>query len=111
MRKVRGVRTGNWLTLEQVRELLALPDRSTLAGQRDACVLALLIGCGLRREEAVGLDVDQFADGPNGLVLANVRGKGDKVRTVGVPAWASKEVRAWLEAAQITEGRILRSMK
>lgn len=108
---VRGTRTGNWLTLEQVRALLALPDRSTIAGQRDACVLALLLGCGLRREEACGLDVSQLVDGPGGLVLANLEGKAGRVRTVGVPAWAARDIEAWLKVAEITEGKILRSMK
>lgn len=107
---VRGVRTGNWLTLEQVRALLALPDRSMIAGQRDACVLALLLGCGLRREEACGLDVSQLVESASGLVLANVEGKAGRVRTVGVPAWAAREIHAWLGVAQITEGKILRSM-
>ena len=31
----RGTRLGNWLTKEQARELLAVPDRSTLKGKRD----------------------------------------------------------------------------
>jgi site-specific recombinase XerD len=31
----KGTRLGNWLTREQARELLAVPDRSTLKGKRD----------------------------------------------------------------------------
>jgi hypothetical protein len=31
----KGIRLGNWLTREQAKELLAVPDRSTLKGKRD----------------------------------------------------------------------------
>lgn len=42
---------GNWLTRKQARELLAVPDRSTVKGKRDYASLALLVGCALRRRE------------------------------------------------------------
>ena len=35
-----GARLGNWLTKEQARELLAVPDRSTLKGKRDYIILS-----------------------------------------------------------------------
>jgi hypothetical protein len=38
----KGTRLGNWLTREKARELLAVPDRSTLKGKRDYVILALL---------------------------------------------------------------------
>ena len=43
----RGHRIGNWLTREQAQELL--PDQDTLKGKRDYAILALLLGCDLRR--------------------------------------------------------------
>jgi site-specific recombinase XerC len=54
----KGTRLGNWLTGEQARELLAVPDRSTLKGKLDYVLLAMLVGCALRREELAVLDVD-----------------------------------------------------
>ena len=45
----RGTCLGNWLTREQAKELLAVPDRSTPKGKRDYCILGLLVGCALRR--------------------------------------------------------------
>jgi site-specific recombinase XerD len=54
----KGTRLGNWLTREQAKELLAVPDRSTLKGKRDYVILALLVGCALRRNELVELDVE-----------------------------------------------------
>ena len=53
----KGTRLGNWLTREQARELLAIPDRSTHKGKRDYVILALLVGCALRRNELAELDV------------------------------------------------------
>jgi len=52
-----GLRLGNWLTREQARDLLQVPDRSTLGGKRDYVILALLVGCALRRQELASLDV------------------------------------------------------
>ncbi len=54
----QGTRLGNWLTKEQARELLTVPDRSTMKGKRDYSILALLVGCALRREELACLDVE-----------------------------------------------------
>jgi site-specific recombinase XerD len=53
----KGTRLGNWLTREQAKELLAVPDRSTLKGKRDYVILALLVGCALRRNELAELDI------------------------------------------------------
>src|ERR1051325_3606886 len=40
----RGVRIGNWLTLEQAKALLRSFDRATVRAKRDRAILALLIG-------------------------------------------------------------------
>src|SRR5271166_4305356 len=49
--KKLGCRLGNWLTAEEARTLWQLPDPATLKGKRDRAILALLLGCGLRRRE------------------------------------------------------------
>src|SRR5204863_4283880 len=49
--KQLGVRLGNWLTAEEGRRLLQAPDPETLKGKRDRAILAVLLGCGLRRRE------------------------------------------------------------
>jgi integrase len=51
---------GNWLTREQAKELLAVPDRSTIKGKRNYCILALLVGCALRRRELAALKLEDI---------------------------------------------------
>ena len=85
----RGTRLGNWLTKEQAKELLAVPDRSTLKGKRDYVILPLLTGCALRRQELASLDVETIQLREGRWVLADLEGKGRRVRTVAVPVWAS----------------------
>src|SRR6266702_3830914 len=54
----KGTRVRNWLRREQAKELLTVPDRSKIKGKRDYAILALLVGCALRRQELASLDVD-----------------------------------------------------
>src|SRR5229473_5914100 len=50
-----GIRAGNWLSLRQAQALLSAPDIATLKGLRDRAILAVLLGCGLRRSEVAAL--------------------------------------------------------
>ena len=108
--KNEGARAGNWLTREQARELLLAPDTSTLKGKRDRAILAVLLGCGLRRSELVSLNVGQVQQRENRWVVVDFRGKGGRKRTVPVPAWVKNAIDAWIAAARIREGRIFRSI-
>ena len=90
----KGTRLGNWLTKEQARELLAVPDRSTVKGKRDYAILALLVGCALRRRELASLTVEDIQMRENRWVIADLRGKGGRVRTVAVPLWVKHGINA-----------------
>jgi site-specific recombinase XerD len=78
----KGTRLGNWLTREQAKDLLTVPDRSTLKGKRDYVILALLVGCALRRNELAELDVKIIQQREGRWVLADLEGKGRRIRTV-----------------------------
>ena len=106
----KGTRMGNWLTREQARELLAVPDRSTLKGKRDYCILALLVGCALRRQELASLYIEEIQMRENRWVIVDLRGKGGRVRTVAVPVWVKQGINAWQAAAKIEDGPLLRSV-
>jgi site-specific recombinase XerD len=53
-----GVRLGNWLTPEQGRWLLESETLSTARELRDHAMVAMLIGCGLRRAELLALRLE-----------------------------------------------------
>ena len=104
----QGTRLGNWLTREQAKELLAVPDRSSLKGKRDAVILALLLGCALRRRELAELRIIDLVQREGRWVLLDLVGKGKRVRTVAMPVWVKQAIDAWTTAANITKGRLLR---
>ena len=106
----KGTRLGNWLTREQAKELLAVPDRSTLKGKRDYVILALLVGCALRRTELAELEVSIIQLRENRWVLADLEGKGRRIRTVAIPVWVKKGIDVWQEAAGVDKGPLLRSI-
>ena len=108
--KLRGRRMGNWLTRDQTKELLAIPNRATLKGKRDYCILALLVGCALRRRELASLEVEEIQLREGRWVISDLRGKGGRVRTIAVPMWVKQAVNAWMTAARVEEGKLLRSI-
>ena len=103
-----GVRTGNWLTVRQAEELINAPDTGTLKGKRDRALLAVLIGCGLRREEAATLTAGHIQQREGRWVIVDMKGKGRRVRSVPMPSWAKAAVDAWMEAAALQTGRVFR---
>jgi len=104
----KGTRLGNWLTREQAKELLAVPDRSTLKGKRDYVIIALLVGCALRRCELATLKIEDIQLREGRWVIIDLRGKGGRIRTVAVPIWVKQGINAWMTAAKIEVGRLLR---
>jgi len=74
-------------------------------GMRDAALLALLRGCGLRRNEAVSLDLSDFELGTGALKVRN--GKGGVDRTVYVPDGLHPVLQAWLNIRGFSPGPLL----
>jgi site-specific recombinase XerD len=54
-----GSRLGNWLTAGEASALWQLPDGQTLTGKRNRAILAILLGCGLRRRELAELTLGE----------------------------------------------------
>jgi integrase len=107
---IRGNRVGNWLEPDQVKQILAVPDRKTLRGKRNHCILSILVGCALRRIELAELDVAMIQQREGRWVLADIGGKGGRVRTVAIPTWVKQSIDAWTKAAKIESGRLIRRM-
>ena len=60
--------------------MLAESGGDGLRGKRDRAILALLIGCGLRRAELVGLGLEDFQVREEHWVIADLIGKGKHIR-------------------------------
>ena len=85
------------LSVAQVSKLLDSQPNSTPIEMRNACLLEVLYGCGLRVSELVGLDVDRvyFDEG-----YLRVLGKGSKERIVPFSGVAVKRMWEYLEEAR-----------
>ena len=83
------------LTKDEVGRLLAAPDRRTRRGRRDVALLSVMTLGGLRIAEACGLRRDEVSD-LDGIMRLTFSGKGDKLRTVTLPAPAANAVRRTL---------------
>lgn len=105
-----GVRIGNWLTAEQGKRLLQVFDRGSLRGIRNYALVAVLLGCGMRRAELAAVTIEDLQQREEHWVFADLIGKGGHVRTVPVPPWIETAVRAWISEARITCGPIFRAI-
>jgi site-specific recombinase XerD len=108
--KSHGTRIGRWLNPTQAETLLDAPDKTTLKGKRDHALLAVTIGCGLRRLEVAGLTVATIQERSDRWMLVDVRGKHGRIRSVPMPPWAKDAVDEWLTAANIHSGCIFRAI-
>jgi site-specific recombinase XerD len=105
-----GRRTGNWLTREEAQAWLNAPHTCTLKGRRDRALLAVLIGCGLRRAEAAALSFDHIQQRDGRWVLVDLIGKRDKIRSVPMPGWAKAAIDEWSRVSGIAEGLVFRAV-
>lgn len=65
----------------------------TKAGFRDAVMIALLAGCGLRRDELVSLRLSDYSPDKRQFL---VTGKGNKQREVDIPTRAATRLNDWI---------------
>jgi integrase len=115
IQRVKGVRRegkkiGNWLDKERALSLLNAPDVSTLKGKRDRAILAVLIGCGLRREECASLTFEHIQEREGRWVICDLVGKRRKTRSIPMPSWTKAAIDQWSAAAGCNQGYIFRSL-
>lgn len=95
-----GRRLPRVMTLAHAEQLMWAPDYSTFEGVRDAAMIALLMGCGLRVSGLVGLNegniVRTVIDNRQRMMIRTVE-KGDKERQVPIPQQADLLLRVYLE--------------
>src|SRR5215468_1920710 len=113
IRRVKGVKKlgtklGNWLTAIEARALWQLPSCYSLKGKRDYAILAVLLGCGLRRRELIELSFDHIQRREDHWAIVDLVGKGGHIRTVPMPDWVKATIDLWMTATRISEGRLFR---
>lgn len=102
---VRGSRLprGRALSAGELTALFRACDRATTRGVRDAALLALLYGGGLRRDEAVSADLgDLDLEGAN----LRVKGKGNKQRAVPLATSVRDALERWVRTRGPEPGRL-----
>jgi len=109
--KVQGKKLGNWLSHTQASAMLNAPDTSTLKGLRDRAILAVMLGCGLRREEVVGLQVEHLQQREGRWVILDLTGKHNRTRTVPIAAWVKALIDTWTTAATLRSGVLFRPIR
>ena len=106
--KKLGVRLGNWLTADEARRLWQTPDPDTLKGKRDRAILAILLGCGLRRRELADLDFTHLQQREEHWAIVDLVGKDGHIRTVPMPDWVKTTVDEWIHVAGLHSGKLFR---
>jgi integrase len=106
--KSTGIRVGNWLSLRQAQALLSAPDIATVKGLRDRAILAVLLGCGLRRSEVATLTFAHVQQRDGRWCIVDLRGKHGRVRTMPMPTWVKVAIDAWAAAADVADGYVFR---
>jgi len=81
-----------------------------MRAKRDFAMLAMLFGCGFRRSELVGLELDEIQMRQGHWAVVDLVGKGGHIRTVPIPEWVKAALDQWTRAAGVIEGRIFRAV-
>ena len=90
------------LSREEVTILLALPNENREIGRRDKILLSLMYASGARAQEICDLTVRDIQFNPERTTL-NIKGKGGKIRRIGIPKTCSIMVSQYIEHIKIID--------
>jgi site-specific recombinase XerD len=105
-----GRKARTFLGSAKSEELINAPDPRSLKGLRDRAILAVLVGCGLRRRELVNLEVSDIIERDGRCTLSIGEHGVVSARCVPVPGWVGTALQQWLGPAHIETGRVFRSL-
>jgi site-specific recombinase XerC len=83
----------------------------SMRAKRDFAMLAMLFGCGFRRSELVGLELDEIQMRQGHWAVVDLIGKGGHIRTVPIPSWVKAALDQWMMAAGVHRGTNLSSRR
>jgi integrase len=96
--------------VDQGRSLLLKSQGDSLRSKRNYAILALLIGCGLRRGELLALSAASVQLREDHWVIVDLHGKAGHIPTVPIPLWAKQAFDRWSEASGIKDGCLFRAI-
>lgn len=100
--KVAQAESGRHLASGEIKALIDACPPESAAGRRDAAIVAVGYGCGLRRAELARLELADYRPEPGALLVRH--GKGNKERLVYLPTGAHAALRAWLVRRGVAPG-------
>lgn len=92
-----GQRSGTWLTIDEVKSLLRgsrIAAKNPASASRNSAVVALLVVCGLRRDEITHLHWSDLQKQGKNRILA-VHGKGSKLRQIKLTPSVAETIESW----------------
>jgi integrase len=97
-----------WLRMNPQPDCASAPGAPQCHFLRDRAILAVLLGCGLRRSEVAGLTFGHIQQRDGRWCIVDLVGKHGRVRTVPMPTWVKVAIGAWTSAAGIADGPVFR---
>ena len=98
--KTKMKRPSEFLTADEVKALLRVPDRRTIKGRRDYALLLLMFSSGLRKAEVCSLAVANLSTYRNAAVI-DVIGKGGKQRRIPLTSDVMEAILDYQKAVKI----------
>ena len=111
IKSYRGTRKGSGRMLER-REIRAIFDyldkNSDIKATRDAALISVMLGCGLRRSEIAGLKMEDIDLKKHSFAVI---GKGNKQKICYLPEDCFKRLKLWLEYRGSDPGFLFYALK
>lgn len=107
--KVKQAEAGRHLDSGEIKGLMGACADGTKAGIRDAAIIAVGYGCGLRRSEIAKLQLTDY-DAERGALRIQA-GKGNKDRLAYLPGGAGNAISSWLAIRGNEPGALFYSIR
>lgn len=104
--KVSKLHKKDYLSAEQVKEILASIDVSTTQGARDKAIFALMVTCGLRDIEVSRANIEDLrALGADTVLYVHGKGRTEKAEYVKIDNKVEKLIRVYLKARKASDSK------
>lgn len=104
--KVSKLHKKDYLTANQVKEILASIDVSTIQGARDNAMFFLMVTCGLRDIEVSRANIEDLRTlGADTVLYVHGKGRTEKAEFVKITSAVEKQIRAYLKVRKASDSK------